>query len=195
MASRFQKLMFNLSTLSPMALIFAIVYWAENDISLFSKQQSKFQLEPIAMVLGIIILLSVLFSFYSILFVKLCHKKLERIPINIDNIVHNDNGVIVVLITYALPATTIIFKDAHNLHISIIIILFWLVFLALSNTILPNPILMFQSYHFYKITTIDGSSEICLLSTRKSINNRNTVSVVMLAFNYLAIEEKNLNVS
>lgn len=65
---------------------------------------------------------------------------------------------------------------------------------AISNTILPNPLLMLQGYHFYKIATIDGSSDIFLLSKRKSIQNRNVVNTVMTAFHYLAIEGEEADV-
>lgn len=189
MANKIQKLLFNLSTLSPLLLIFAIVYWLEKDIRVFSVQENKIQISIIAIALIVIIFISAAFSFYSILFVKACHKRLERVPIGVDSIVPNDNWVIVVLLTYALPAASIVFKDI-NMFISVIVILFWLLLLALSNTILPNPLLMLQGYHFYKMTTIDGSSDIFLLSKRKSVQNRNTVNKVMIAFHYLAIEEK-----
>lgn len=141
----------------------------------------------------IIILTSISFAFYSIWFVNACYKKLERIPIGVDSIVPHDTWVIVVLLSYALPAAGVVFKDL-NLYISIVIILFWVLFLALSNTILPNPLLMLQGYHFYKITTIDGSSDIFLLSKRKSIQNRNAVNTVMTAFHYLAIEGEEADV-
>lgn len=187
MANKLQKTLFNLSTISPLASILAIVYWLENDVKMFSKQTNKTQLDNTAVILVIIILVSISFAFYSMWFVKICRKKLEQIPINIDGIVPNDMWVIAVLLSYVLPTAGVVFKDL-NLYISMIVILFWLLFLALSNTILPNPLLMLQGYHFYKITTIDGSSDIILLSKRKSIQNRNTVKIVMAAFHYFAIE-------
>lgn len=91
------------------------------------------------------------------------------------------------MLSYALPTAGVVFEDL-NLYISVIVILFWLLFLALSNTILPNPLLMLLGYHFYKITTVDGSSDVILLSKRKSIQNRNTVKTVITAFHYLTIE-------
>lgn len=193
MANKLQKLLFNLSTMSPLVLIFTIVYWLEKEVKVFSEQENKTQINFSAVALMIIILTSISFAFYSIWFVKTCHKKLERIPIGIDSIVPHDTWVIVVLLSYALPAAGVVFKDL-NLYISIVVILFWVLFLALSNTILPNPLLMLQGYHFYKITTIDGSSDIFLLSKRKSIQNRNAVNAVMTAFHYLAIEGEDTDV-
>jgi hypothetical protein len=125
--------------------------------------------------------------------VSLCYKKIERIPIGVDNIIPNDTWVVVVLLSYALPAAGVIFKDI-NLYISIAVILAWVIFLALSNSIIPNPLLMIWGYHFYKISTVDGSNDICLLSKRRGIHNRKSVNTVMIAFNYLAIEEKNADV-
>lgn len=187
MANKLQKTLFNLSTMSPLASILAIVYWLENGVKIFSKQANKTQLDNTAVILVIIILVSISFAFYSMWFVKICRKKLEQIPIKIEGIVPNDIWVIAVLLSYALPTAGVVFKDL-NLYISVIVILFWLLFLALSNTILPNPLLMLLGYHFYKITTVDGSSDVILLSKRKSIQNRNTVKTVITAFHYLAIE-------
>lgn len=193
MANKLQKLLFNLSTMSPLVLIFTIVYWLEKDVKMFSEQENKTQINIAAVALMIIILTTIFFAFYSVWLVNACHKKLERIPIGIDSIVPHDTWVIVVLLSYALPAAGVVFKDL-NLYISIVVILFWVLFLALSNTILPNPLLMLQGYHFYKIATIDGSSDIFLLSKRKSIQNRNVVNTVMTAFHYLAIEGEEADV-
>lgn len=193
MANKVQKLLFNLSTMSPLVLIFAIVYWLEKGVKLFSEKEDKIQINITAVALIIIISISVTFSFYSSWFVRVCNKKLERIPIGVDGVVPNDTWVIVVLLSYALPAAGVVFKEL-NIYISIVVILLWILFLALSNTILPNPILMLQGYHFYKITTVDGSSDIILLSKRKSIQNRSAVNTVMIAFYYLAIEGENADV-
>ncbi|MBE6731715.1 MAG: hypothetical protein E7564_08510 [Ruminococcaceae bacterium] len=193
MANKAQKLLFNLSTMSPLVLIFAIVYWLEKDVKLFSEQEDKIQINVTAVALIMFISISVAFSFYSSWFVRACNKKLERIPIGVDGVVPNDTWVIVVLLSYALPAAGVVFKEL-NIYISIVVILLWILFLALSNTILPNPILMLQGYHFYKITTVDGSSDIILLSRRKSIQNRSAVNTVMIAFHYLAIEGENADV-
>jgi hypothetical protein len=193
MANKFQKLLFNLSTMSPLALIFAIVYWMEKDIELILTDSNEFKINVVAVIIIAIITASCAFSFYSIVFVSLCYKKIERIPIGVDNIIPNDTWVVVVLLSYALPAAGVIFKDI-NLYISIAVILAWVIFLALSNSIIPNPLLMIWGYHFYKISTVDGSNDICLLSKRRGIHNRKSVNTVMIAFNYLAIEEKNADV-
>ena len=193
MANKFQKLLFNLSTMSPLVLIFAIVYWMEKDIELFITNSNEFKINIIAVIIIAIIAISCLFSFYSIVFVSLCYKTIERIPIGVDNIIPNDTWVSVVLLSYALPAAGVIFRDV-NLYISIVVILAWVIFLALSNSIIPNPLLMIWGYHFYKISTVDGSNDICLLSKRRGIHNRKSVNTVMIAFNYLAIEEENADV-
>ena len=115
------------------------MYWLEKDVKMFSEQENKTQINIAAVALMIIILTTIFFAFYSVWFVNACHKKLERIPIGIDSIVPHDTWVIVVLLSYALPAAGVVFKDL-NLYISIVVILFWVLFLALSNTILPNPL-------------------------------------------------------
>lgn len=193
MANRFQKLLFNLSTMSPLVFIYTIVYWVEKGIVIFSQETKRIQFNLTTFLLIALLIVSALFSFYSVWFVRYCRKKIERVPISIDSILSNDNWVIAVIVSYALPAVSFVFEDI-NINIGIFIILIGIAFLALSNVIFPNPFLMIRGYHFYKITTIDGSSDICLLSKRKSINNRNIVNTVMVAFDYLAIEESDKDV-
>lgn len=179
--------------MSPLVVIYAILYWIEEKITLFLKQNEKIYFNLTAVILIAIIIISAIFSLYTILFVKMCRKKLECIPIAVENIVPNDNWVIAVILSYALPAAGFVFGDI-NIYVSTAVVMFWVICLALSNVILPNPFLMMQRYHFYKITTVDGSSDICLLSKRRCIHNRNIVDKVVIAFNYLAIEENDTNV-
>lgn len=101
----------------------------------------------------------------------------------------NDAWVIAVLLSYVLPAASFVFTD-NNLYIAGAIIVVLLLVLAISNVIFPNPLLMLEKYHFYKITNVDGGGEICLLSTRAGIVNRDSLSEIICAFDYLAIEEK-----
>lgn len=188
MANKIQKFLFNLSTMSPLAFILALVYWIEGDVQpLFNGEAGKFQLVPQAMFLVIIMLVSILLALYSVFFVRICKRCLEPIPIAIDTISSNDVWIIAVLLSYALPAASFVFGDS-NLYITGAIIAVMLLVLAVSNAIFPNPLLMLGKYHFYKITNVDGSGEICLLSTRTGIVNRNSISEVICAFDYLAIE-------
>lgn len=190
MANRFQKFLFNLSTMSPLVFILALVYWIEQDVPLLiNGEDGKIQLIPQSVFLVIIMLISVLFSLYSLFFVRTCRRRLEPLQIAIDTIESNDTWVIVVLLSYALPAANFVFEYS-NLYISGAIVVVLLLILAISNVIFPNPLLMLGKYHFYKITNADGSGEICLLSTRAGIVNRNSVSEVICAFDYLAIEER-----
>ncbi len=130
---------------------------------------------------------SVVFSFYGVAFVKICLKKLERIPIAIDSISSNDGWVIAVIVTYALPLASFVFEGS-NLYISGALLVAAGLFLATCNNIYPNPLLVLAGYHFYKVTNIDGGGEICLLSKRDSIHNREAIQSVVCAFNYLTVE-------
>lgn len=190
MSNRIQKFLFNLSTLAPLVFILVLVYWIEQDIPpLFDGETGQLQLILQSTIFLIIMLVSIVFTFYGLLFVRKCKRCLERIPIAIDTISSNDEWVIAVLLSYALPAVSFAFEDS-NLYITGAILAGMLLILAISNAIFPNPLLMLGKYHFYKITTIDGGGEICLLSTRSGIVNRNSVSEVICAFDYLAIEER-----
>lgn len=190
MANRFQKFLFNLSTMSPLVFVLVLVYWIEQDVPLLiNGEDGKLQLVPQSIFLVIIMLVSALFSLYSLFFIRTCRRLLEPLPIAIDTIASNDAWVIAVLLSYVLPAASFVFEDS-NLYISGVIIVVLLLVLAISNVIFPNPLLMLGKYHFYKITNVDGSGEICLLSTRAGIVNRNAVSEAICAFDYLAIEER-----
>lgn len=190
MANKIQKFLFNLSTMAPVALILALVYWLEQDVQpLIDIETGRLHLIPQSIFLMIVMFVSIVFSFYSLSFVRKCKRYLEPIPIAIDSISSNDVWIIAVLLSYAMPAASFVFNDG-NLYITGAIIAVMLLILAVSNVILPNPLLMLGKYHFYKITNADGGGEICLLSTRSGITNRNFVSEVICAFDYLAIEER-----
>lgn len=190
MANKFQKFLFNLSTMSPLVFIPALVYWIEQDVPpLINGETEKLQLVPQSISLVIIMLVSVFFSLYSLFFVRACRRYLEPIPIAIDTISSNDAWVVAVILSYALPAASFVFED-NNLHITGAIVVILLLILAISNVIFPNPLLMLGKYHFYKITNVDGGGEICLLSMRASIVNRDSVLKIICAFDYLAIEER-----
>ncbi|MBQ9842004.1 MAG: hypothetical protein IJO42_02720 [Clostridia bacterium] len=189
MANQLQKLLFNLSTMSPLVLLFEVVYWGENDIKFFIKTNNETVLNPISIILLALILLSAVFSLYSIVFVQVCRKKLECIPIAIDNIIPYDNWIIGVLLSYAFPFASTAIEDL-NLYITIGLVVVIVFFLTMINIVFPNPVLVLCGYHFYKIANIDGGCDIILLSKRKSVQHRNSVKKVIIAFNYLAIEEK-----
>lgn len=190
MANKIQKLLFNLSTMSPLVFILALVYWIEQDVPpLIHEETGKLQLMPQSISLAIIMFVSVFFSLYSLFFVRTCKRCLEPLPIAIDTVSSNDAWVIAVLLSYALPTASFVFENS-NLHITGAIIVVMLLVLAISNVIFPNPLLMLGGYHFYKITNVDGGGEICLLSTRAGIVNRDSVSEIICAFDYLAIEER-----
>ena len=75
MANRFQKLLFNLSTMSPLVFIYTIVYWVEKGIVIFSQETKRIQFNLTTFLLIALLIVSALFSFYSVWFVRYCRKK------------------------------------------------------------------------------------------------------------------------
>lgn len=71
----------------------------------------------------------------------------------------------------------------------IIAIIIGVVFLA-SNIIPPNPILRLCGYHFYKATSVDGTSGYNLISRRGGIHNKKAVNMVICVSDYILIEEE-----
>lgn len=189
MANKFQKFLFNLSTMSPMVSILAAVYWIEQDVPfLFVEEAGEFRIHSQSMALLALILTGIVFSLYSFLFVKTCVHRLERIPISIDSVSCNDNWVIAVLLAYAMPAASFVFEGS-NVYVTGFLVVLMLLFLLFSNSVFPNPLLLLGKFHFYKVVNVNGGGELCLLSKRSSIVNKDSVSEIVCAFDYLAIEE------
>ena len=104
-ANKLQKFLFNLSTMSPMVSILAAVYWIEQDVPFFVNEETgKLQIYSQSLFLLAIICAGIVFSLYCFLFVKTCVQRLERIPITIVSVSSNDNWVVAVILSYAMPA-------------------------------------------------------------------------------------------
>lgn len=82
MANKFQKLLFNLThNVSLGAYFLHCVLSGKRNDGLFKEETGELQMGIFEIVLILIILISAFFSFYSIWFLRICQKKLERIPI------------------------------------------------------------------------------------------------------------------
>ena len=174
MANSIQKLLFSLSTIAPILICFAIVwYLGGNGIDF-------------AIVLGLI---GLLLSSYTLLLVIVIKNKFEITVVSIDKISPNDKLVIGYIISYFVPFLSIVIKGFNPIVALLIGVLFG-VFLSISNTIYPNPLLFAFGYHFYSASTIDGADDYCLISRRTTIPNKKLISCVRNVFGYLLIEER-----
>lgn len=189
MANKFQKMLFNLSTLSPIAFFLAVVWWIQCGVKEVSLEIGKIHLTGKAIAISVIGLLSLLYAFYSALLVKTSQKKLEIVPIGVNTVKSKGNFAFAVIIAYVLPFSNLVLAD-YNTWLSLSIVGLALLFLFMSNTVWPNPVIMLGGYHFYEISNINGSEELLLISKRNSIQSAKTIKKVITLWDYLMIEVK-----
>lgn len=174
MANIFQKFIFSISTAAPVLIVAGAVLWIQtkNDIKL-----------PI-----IFIALGIIISIYNLLFIKLCRKKIAVTPITVLEITPNDTWSIIYCLTYLLPFANVVIKD-FNIYISIAIAIIIALLLSLSNIALPNPLLLFLGFHFYKVMDESGTCDCFLISRKKSATPK-SIKLVHRVFNYFLIEKR-----
>ena len=188
MANKLQKFLLNLSTICPLLFISIIVYWLEYEIPwIINIENGRFQFMPSNTMLFVLFIVTILGMFRNIVFLSKAKKHLEVIPIKIEEISSNDNWAVLMIVTYAFPLATLCFKSII-IPIATLLVLVAAALLFLSNSVFPSPILLFCGYHFYKIKTIDGNTHLNLISKKKRIPNKNTVSRVIRVFDSLFIE-------
>ena len=189
MANRFQKMLFNLSTLSPIAMFFSIVWWIQNGTTAISMKEEHFQITATAILITVIGLVGFLYAFRSIIIVKRSEKKLEVVPISVSSVKSKGNFPVAAIIAYILPFSNLVISE-YNVWLTLVIILIALVFVFLSNSVLVNPLLLLSGYHFYEIATENGSEELPMISTRESIQDAKRIKKVITVWDYFLIEVK-----
>ena len=189
MANKLQRMLFNLSTISPIAFFISVVWWIQRGCSVVCTEDGEIHLSVKAIVISVIGVVGLLYAFRSFLIVRTGCKKLEIVPISVSSVRSNDKLSIVAIVTYVLPFSNLILKD-YNVWLTLSIIGIVLLFIVLSNTVLPNPVLMLRGYHFYEVTTVNGSDGISMISKRKSIQDAKTIKKVITLWDYFMIEVK-----
>ena len=187
MANKLQRMLFNLSTISPIAFFFSIVWWIQCGCKEVCTEDGKIQITAKAIVISAIGIIGLLYVFRSILIVRTGRRKLEIVPINVSSVKSNDKFSIIAIITYILPFSNLMLKD-FNVWLTLSIFGIVLLLIAFSNTVLPNPILMLLRYHFYEMTTVNGSEGLSMISRRKSIQDAKTIKKVITLWDYFMIE-------
>lgn len=189
MANKFQKMLFNLSTLSPIVFFLVVVWWIQCGVKEVTLETGEIHLTAKAITISVIGLLCLLYALYSALLVKISQKKLEIVPISVNSVKSKGSFAFAVIIAYVLPFSNLVLAD-YNTWLSLSIAGLALLFLFMSNTVWPNPVLMLVGYHFYEISNINGSEELLLISRRDSIQDAKTIKKVIALWNYLMIEVK-----
>ena len=189
MANKLQRMLFNLSTISPIAFFFNVVWWIQCGYKEVCTEDGKIRLTVKAIVISVIGIIGLFYAFRSVLIVNIGRRKLEIVPISVSSIRSNDKLSIIAIVTYVFPFSNLILKD-FDVWLTLSIIGIVLLFIVLSNTVLPNPILMLRGYHFYEVTTVNGSDGISMISKRKSIQDAKTIKKVIILWDYFMVEVK-----
>ena len=167
-----QKWIYNLSSAAPLCLIFAVVWWVD--------QQTL--IVPLICVL--------VFTFLLITFeisFAFCKRNLPPIRIRIEEVSPHDAWIIAYLISYVVPFASIALED-FNLYVSCTIALAIILVAPFVNSAMPSPLLFIKGYHFYQIKAKQGVSGYVLISKRK-IRNAGELSYINRVFEFLLMDE------
>ena len=189
MANKFQKLLFNLSTVSPIAVFLVAVWWIQCGVAEVTAAAGTIQLTTSSVIVSIIGLIALLFSFYSVIIVKICRKHCEVVAIQAKTVESNDRMAIGAILSYLLPFATLTLSN-YNQWLSLAIFILAFLAVVLMNTVLPNPVLMCWGYHFYKISNANSAAGFTLISKREKIKNAETIQKVIPVWDYFLIEEE-----
>lgn len=113
-------------------------------------------------------------------------RHLAPIIIRTNDIAPYDSWVIMYIITYMFPFTSLVIKD-FNLIICVIIGGVMIMAVPCVNTAIPNPILFLRGYHFYQVSGEHGISG-CVLISRRRIRKAKDVKTVNRIFDFLLLD-------
>lgn len=171
MGNLFQKIIYNLSSVSPILLMTAIVWVLQ--IGTFVIPRA----------------ILVVFCIINVIFItSFCYAKrhLASIEIRASSVTPHDGWVMSYMATYILPFATYVLKDIDSLVLGGIVAAMVFVSGFVINTP-PNPILFLMKYHFYKVSVETGMGDYLLISKRK-IRNKNRINNVYRVFELFLLE-------
>lgn len=171
MANGLQKLIYNMSVASPILVVFALVWYI---------QKKSWTISIICVVVAVVLILCMLKSF------SYGKKHLAPIQIRTSDISPSDGWIVVYIITYILPFSSMIINDLNLIMCSVVAFAI-AVIAAYVNTAIPNPILFFQRYHFYSISAENGISGYVLISKRK-LRKKQDLKAVNRVFEFLLLD-------
>ncbi len=156
MASRFVKLLLFGSSYAPLGVIFAFLFWAQN--------------EPVQALVAIAI--SAVCVGVFLYYFKVRVPSRSRSSIKVASFSRRDGDALSYVATYLIPFVTVPFFDKWQETVAL---LFFLLVLALiyinSDLIAVNPLLVMMRYHLYEITLVNGTSSCLFLSQDAMVTN------------------------
>lgn len=172
MANIVQKLIYYFSAITPIGVVFSVVWLLQKD-----------SLGVPIIIISIAILLILCFGL-SFCFGK---NNLATIDIQVTNVSANDVWLLGYILSYLLPLAGLVIEEWNFIVLSIVAVLLGIV-MPFMNTAMPHPLLAIRKYHFYQVATENGVSSYILISKRH-IRNKREIKVVSRIFEFLLIEK------
>lgn len=167
-----QRLIYNVSIAVPLVIVLAIVYYV---------QQKNIVISIILILFGVLLVASLFLSFnYAV-------KNLETISFRATDIKPHDNWILVYIISYAFPLSSIVFENV-DVKLTVVLATALIVYGTFVNEVKPHPLLFMCRYHFYIVSAENGVSDYVLISKKKALRNTKHIKKVKRLFEYLLIE-------
>lgn len=173
MANNLQKLIYNLSAVSPLCFFFAFLWYIQKRTPI---------IPMICICFGFLLILCFVCSFsYS-------QKHVAPIIVRVTDISPNDGLIVAYIISYIFPFASMIIKD-FDMVICVIVAAILVIIIPFVNSAMPNPLLVLLGYHFYQISTENGVSGYLFISKRK-LRKAKDIKTVKRIFDFLLIDSE-----
>lgn len=171
MANKLQKLIYNLSTISPLCFVFAVLWYI---------QKQTLIIPTVCVCIGIVMILCLVVSF------SYGKKHVAPIIIRVTDISSHDGWCVAYIVSYISPFASMDIKD-FNIVICCIIVAILIVIVSFVNSPIPNPLLMYRKYHFYQISAENGVSKYLFISKRK-LRKAKDIRTIKRLFDFVLID-------
>ncbi len=173
MANGLQRFIYHLANAVPLLFMTALVWYI----------QYKTWRTPVGL-LAVAVIITILFAVCFSHGKNNCSIK----NINVSSISSKDSWLVAYVIAYLSPFADMIMSNFDIVSLVVFVLMFGIV-TVLSTMALPNILLFFVGYHFYKISTDStGVSDYLLISRRRRIRNKTDIKRVMRVFEKLLID-------
>lgn len=169
MANSFQRLTFAFSSLSPILLVFSIIYFGKGG--------------TLHIFLCGLILSFLLFFVGGICFLRISKKKVQSLDYKnqVSTIEPDSQGLSTLIGAYSIPLLSL-FAESSNFELFVAIVIILALILFLSDCIPPAIFLLICGYRFYVVSLKSGMSGVHLISKRKRFTSASSVKKVKWLF-------------
>ena len=171
MGNRYQKLLYQLSALSPVLGTGSYVWCLE---------QGDFRLFYVCLVLILALNLCFWKSF------SVMKKSLPTRNIRVSDLQHKGSWAISYILSYLVPLANLVFSTV-NLRMYVLLSLLILLALQFLPLAIANPMLSIVGYRFYSVSTEPGNPGFMLIS-RRTLREKHEIHTVVQIFDNLLLD-------